>query len=491
MENSVEKVKRWFRNPYNALLVTVLAFAFIVRLYFFVKTGQQPLWYDEADYMSTAKHWAFEIPYMLNVHRPPLFQLIAAFGFMIGFGELALKFLLAFVPSVALVYFVYLLGKEMYDEKIGLIAAFLTAISWTLLFWTVRYQPDFISMSFQVLSVFFMWKYWKSGQTKPIVFAGIFAALGFLFKVSALLVPLTFMVFIFIKDRLSAFRNKDYYWFSLAFLLVLLPYFIWSQMTFGTPLSFAAGYAEAVIREPSFAWNVLGFFYLLSENILFALFILGALMALKFLLYFDVLIKDKKRCFDANIFSILILVIVAAFYIFYIKGVEDRWVFLWLPFMFMFVGNATMYIYNGVKKQTKIVAVIVLIIILALGAYVQLGHAAEIIDAKRDSYMPVKLAGLWMNQNSEPGDKIITVSYPQTVYYSERDVSLLSLINSSEEMDRFVEENEPKFVMLSIFERHEPWMYEWPNTRNDTVPVQAFYGDAEQKQPILIIYEIR
>lgn len=490
MEDRWNKVKTWLKNPYNVLLVSILALALIIRLYFFVKTGQQPLWYDEADYMSTAKHWAFDIPYRLNVHRPPLFQFIAAIGFMIGFGELTLKFLLAIVPSVALVYFVFLLGREMYDERIGLIAAFLTAISWTLLFWTVRYQPDFISMSFQVLSIFFMWRYWKSEKTKPIVFAGIFAALGFLFKVSALLVPITFMVFILIKDRFSAFKNKNYYWFSLAFLLTLLPYFIWSQVTFGTPFSFASGYAEAVLVEVGFAWHVLNFFYMLSENILFVLFIIGTLMAFKFVLYLDVLAKNKKKCFDANIFGILILVIVAAFYIFYIKAIEDRWVFLWLPFMFMFIGNASMFIYDSIKKYTKILAVIALIVILAWGAYAQFGHASDIIEAKKDSYAPVKQAALWMKDNSLPDDKLVTVSYPQTVFYSEREVVWLSFINSSEDFDKFVDEERPKFVMLSVFEPHKQWMYDWPDTRNDTFPVHVQYGDPQNTQPMLIVYRI-
>ena len=171
----IEKAKIWLKKPDNAILAAILVLAIVVRLYFFFQTSGQTLWYDEADYMSTAKHWAFGIPYMLNVHRPPLFQLLDSFGFDFGLSEMWIKFLLVLLPSIVLVWLVYLLGKEMYNEKIGLIAAFLIAVSWTLLFWSMRFQPDYLSMCFSVLAVLFMWKFWKNGGTKNVIWAGIFA----------------------------------------------------------------------------------------------------------------------------------------------------------------------------------------------------------------------------------------------------------------------------------------------------------------------------
>lgn len=133
-----KKVSKWLLNKYSLILIIILALASAIRIYFLISTNGQTLWWDEADYLSTAVHWFFNVPYILNSQRPPLFQFLAGLVLYSGLGEQTIKFLLVVIPSIALVYVVYLLGKDMYDEKIGLIAAFLTATSWTLIFWTDR-----------------------------------------------------------------------------------------------------------------------------------------------------------------------------------------------------------------------------------------------------------------------------------------------------------------------------------------------------------------
>ena len=496
----IAKIRHWFKNPYNLALFCVLVLAAAIRIYFLFNTAAQPLWYDEAEYMSTAKKWGLGTPYNPSPHRPPLFQLLGAFGFMFGFAEIFIKFLIVVLPSFALVYCIYLLGKEMYDEKVGLIAALLASVSWTWVFWSARFQPDFASMTFQVLAVLFMWKYWKNEKMKFIILAGLFTALGFMFKLSALLVPMSFMAFIAIKDRLYAFKNKDYYIYSISFLAPLIPYFIWAKFYFGTAAAFSQGYG--VSTQLGFGWYVLKFLLFKSESnpqglfpsmIIFILFVLGLILALKFLLYADVLVKDRKKCFDPGLFNVVTIVVVAAWYIFWIRAAEDRWVFLWMPFIFIMVGNASMFIYNYGKKYSKIISIILVLGLLAWGSYAQFSHGRDLIESKKESYGPVKEAALWMRERSEQSDKIFSVSYPQTSYYSERDVLTsadIEGISSAEEFNDFIQKEKPKFVELSIFETHEPWMYQWPEGRNDTVPVQVYFADAEKKQPALIVYEI-
>ena len=474
----------------NILLIGILVLALAIRLYFFFHTSGQTLWFDEGEYMSTAKHWAFNLPFNLGPLRPPLFMAFGALGYILGLGENILKFILVLLPSFLLVYCVYLLGKEMYDERIGLIASFLTAMSWTLLFWTNRFQPDFFSMCFQVLAVFFMWKYWKTEQTKTIILAGICAAMGIMFKVSALLVPLSFMIFILFKDRFSAFKNKNYYWFSLAFIIILIPYFIWSYMTFGTPIGFS-NYATSSATLP-FDWNVIKFLPIIAEGILFVLFLAGFVLALKFLLSIDILIKDKKLLMDPDVFNVIILVLITAFYIFYIRNIEDRWVFLWLPFMFMLIGKALIFVYDFGKKYSKAISVLLVIGLLAWGGYAQLAHGKAIIDAKKDSYLLVKEAALWMKENSEPSDKIFTFSWTQTTYYAEREtIYNIEGISNAKEFDEYLQREKPRYIEISLFENHPVWLYQWAEGRSDLQIVQAYFADKEQKQPLLIVYQLK
>ena len=42
------------------------------------------------------------------------------------------------------------------------------------------------------------------------------------------------------------------------------------------------------------------------------------------------------------------------------------------------------------------------------------------IKSKMESYDTLKDAGLWINQNSNPGDNILARAVPALTYYSER-----------------------------------------------------------------------
>lgn len=490
-------IKRWFKDWYNVLLVLIIIFSFSIHLYYFIHTTQQPLWWDEAEYMAAAKHWAFQVPYNIAPQRPPLFQYASSLIFMAGLNELSVKFLLVLIPAVLLPLFVYLLGKEMYDKKIGLIAAFLTSVSWTYLFWSARIQPDFMSMCFQVLSIFFMWKYWKNNKTSFVIFSGIFAALGVLFKISGLLVPLIFMVFIFVKDRFSAFKNKHYYYFTLAFILTFSPYFLWAYHTFNTPIAiFTSGYSNAVSTPTPYGWFNFKYFYYMTDYyslgysvVFFILLMLGIILSLKFLLYADLLIKEKKKAFDPDIFTLLAIIIISAFYIFYMKYTEDRWVFLWLPFFFFFIGKALVFLYDFLKKYSKAVAIVVVLGLLLVGAYGQLKDVNALINAKKDTYSQVRDAALWMKKNSEKNDSIATVSNPQTTFYAERRVYSFSGMNESQFVNLLMQ-NKPKYLEVSVFETHPDWIYSWlQNNQGMLTVVQAYFD--QNNQPLLVVYQIK
>jgi len=496
IERRTDRIIRWLKNPYNFLLVAILIFAFVIRLYHFTQTWNQPIWWDEAEYMASAKYFAFDIPYDPNIQRPILFQFIASFFLRAGLGEMSIKFILVLLPSVLLVWAVYFLGKEMFNKKVGLIAALLISASWTLLFWTARIQPDYLSMSFQILAIALMWKYWKNPKAKLIIFSGIFAGLGVHFKISGFLIPIIFVLFIFCKDRFSALKNKHYYYFAIAFLLTLTPYFIWSYVLFDTPLGFTHNYSPTTNLQLDFPWKEnLIFFHTLAGNVLLVLFLFGAILAFKFLFYIDVLIKNKRKCFDPEIFSILVIIVISLFYIFWIRETQDRWVFLWLPFIFFFVGNSLMFIYNQIKKHQKIIAIILVGGLLLFAVYSQVNQANGLIEARKTSYLPVKEAGIWIKENSQKTDVVFSNSEHQNAYYSERETIHFYKDKSGNwqesNFNDFIDLYKPRFISISIFEKNPPWIGDWiDKNQNRLTPVQAYFADAEQSQPLLVVYEV-
>ena len=535
-------IKSWLKE--NWILCAILVLALLIRLWFFYITFGHPIWFDESEYGSYGKLLANHLngnPYEINPQRPPLFMYSIAGFFAAGFENLAEPLIILFLvllPSLLLVYAIFLLGREMFNKKVGLIASALAAVSWTFLFWSNRIQPDFLSMCFQVLAVIFMWKYWKSqykSQTPPVsssaaipgelgatavpgreerffkkyawvICAGACTAAAFYFKVSALLVPMVFMVFIALKDRFSAFKDKGYWIYAATFILFMLPYFLWAYSTFGDPFAFKLGYIDAPTDFPEPGWYNLKFYMTLTSGglgngniIMYIIFLAACVLAgLKVMLSLDFIVKDKTKAFDAKLFCLLVFIVVSCFYIFYMRNTDDRWVYLWMPFIFMMIGWVIM---EGVekigssifKKYSKKALILTVCLLVIFMMFVQYQHADELIKYKADSYGPVKEASMWIKANSPPEAKVLSISYPQTVYYTERNVSTYSILRTKEEFQQYVIENKPQFLMVSIFEPHPAYVYEWvdENTRNgNIIPVQGYWADEAKTRPVLIVYFI-
>ena len=470
-----KKIKSWIGRPGNLIIILILLGSLILRIYFINISSGKALWWDEAEYMATAKYWALDVPYVLNPQRPPLFQLLAALLIMLGFGEYALKVILVALPATLLIFFTYLLGNELFSKKIGIFAAGASAVMWSYLFWGARFQPDFLSVSFQVLSLFFFWKLFKAPERKSAILAGAFAAFGFYFKISALLVPLSVFIFALYKDGFSFIKKKEYWISLLSFILVLIPFMAWQYYLFGNPLAFSTSYGlEGGSSERPLGWQALEFYHLFPKFFLSIFFLAGLLLIIsRFFISFDLILKDSKRRSSPEIFSLIILLTVSIFYIFYIQGViEDRWVFLAAPLIFIISGLGLFWILGVLGIKSQYIQAFIVLIILIFFIMAQVGHAGALIKGKTGSYLPVKEAALWIKGNTEKDDRIISASYTQATAYSEREVLIFSKCPwvcpqyQESEFDKMLLEKKPKYLMLSIFEGHPRWAFEvqsYPN----------------------------
>jgi len=460
-----EKIKSWIKDPYNLALIGIILLAFAFRLYYFWITKSQPLWWDEAEYMSTAKHWIFGIPYDINPQRPPLFQLLAAIFLFVGFSEATIKFLIVLIPSIFLVFAIYLVGKEMFSKKIGLFAALGSSFVWSYLFWTERFQPDFFSMCFQMLSFLFFWKMIKNPKIKYAVCTGIFAALGFYFKISALLVPISMFLFILFLEGFWFFKKKHYWIVLASFTGSMIPFMIWQFFIFGNPLAFAPSYIVLDVRSQwNYGWMALTFFQSFPKLLFFILFLIGLALAIfRIAILGDIILKDKKNRENPEVLSLITLIVVALFYVFFIKGaIEDRWVFLIIPFIFYFSAIGFFKISDYFEKINKILVFIFLIAVFGFFIYAQVQHTSQLIDAKKTSYYQIKDAAIWIKDNSDKNEASLSVSYTQTIAYSERPIYTYSRM-SEENFTKLLMEKKPKYIMVSIIEPNHPdWIIQNP-----------------------------
>lgn len=503
IETRDAKMKNWFienfwQNKTNLILLSIILATMIIRIFFFMQStaAGQTLWWDEAEYMSQGLHYATGIPYLENPGRPPAFQYMIALCISFGLNENWIIFLLSLLPSVLVVVLVFILGSSMFNKRVGLIAATLLVVSWDFIFWSNRAQPDFLSLCCQVLAIFYFWEMLKKKSADPsasvtsdAIWAGVWSAAGFYFKVSALLIPAAFLIFILLKDKLKIFTKKEYWIYGISYIIAFLPYIVWSYVIFGQPLGFVQGYSpDMVDPNAGFAWNAILYFKFLGLNVMSLLFIAGLVVCLKALLYLDIIIK--KNDLDIRLFIILIFLISLAFYIFYIRAIDDRWVFIWLPIMAILCGMVLDKIYQWTEQygNWKWLSVIMIIGLLAWASYEQFNYAQDTINVKVGSYKDVKDAAIWMAQNSQPNDIIMSVSYTQTVFYSKRHVETFSTMDQKA-LEDYVDKNHPIYIAVSIFEPHQPWVYNWVQNNSRLFPVMGYFIDSAKTQPSLIIYK--
>ena len=100
-----EKTKNFLEDNQNKLLVALISFATIIRLYYFFKVGAQPIWWDEGDYLAVAKgfayHWQNQEWWShFSGIRPMFMPIIWYLFFLINSSELVIRFFTILVPSI-------------------------------------------------------------------------------------------------------------------------------------------------------------------------------------------------------------------------------------------------------------------------------------------------------------------------------------------------------------------------------------------------------
>ncbi|MEM0465205.1 MAG: hypothetical protein QXW97_00715 [Candidatus Pacearchaeota archaeon] len=515
----IEKIKSWLKNPYNLSFLILFIIIIIIRFYFFILTSNQPLWWDESQYMSKAKDIAGIVKYDLGGPRTPFYSYILSLFFILNLDyEPFMRFVVLLIPSLLVILLIYLCIKEMYlDRKIAIISLVIAGLLWEHLFYSNRFHTENFSLIFLFLATLVLFKVYIKREKilfiKPkyaLVWIIVFFIISVLFRAGTIMAFPSLFLFILIlnKDKLFYTKKGIFLSFILALLLILAIIYV-PKMQISKP------YIEFFYKpENPIAWHSLsvfkGFYQSYVPNFpsfLLYFFIIGIIIFFfdLFLGYerlLNIKLDDKNLNFKSDIFNFLTIFFILITFIFLIRSptIEYRWFFPLLIGMFSFTANgiirSTEYVMSLIGIKNKIFVIIIIAIIVFLGAYDQFKHSEAIIKIKLDSYIQVKEAGLWIKQNSNKDDLIISSSHPQTIYYSERNVETFYVNGSNENetaFNEYIKFKKPKFVIVSIFEPSftPHWAYEWANKNNQSVkPVRAYFLDQNKQQLALVIYEV-
>ena len=492
LSNIKPKLLNFFSDKYNLLLILILFFGFVVRLYFFFNTLEQPLWWDESQYAEEARRIGLDLETndIWYYRRTILLPIFWAGLFFVGLGESALRFT-EVLFSVLLIFATYLVGKEMFNKQVGLIAALGITFSRIILFETTRLLNSVPAAAFMMLAVYYFYKYnTKDNKTKYIYLFGLFSGLALSIRFATFLALISFIAAILLKEKFKFWKNKHIICAFLLILIILSPFFLLYNKNYpGGVKDFFRHYGELGIpteeKQPYLGLNGL---FLYSKEIpnnigmfLFITFLIGLIFLLEFILVPDLIFKNENL--QRNIFLLLFILPPFIYHGMKSLNVEERYLIGILPIIAILSGYGLYKVYGYLKEYNKYFINCIVFILLAISFFYQLQAANEAINSKLDSYSQVKEAALWMKENSNSTDVIISNSIPQTQYYSDRSVYYLE--NGTEIFNL-----RPKFFVVSIYEQSAKEYYEFPEKNKDKLKVvNSYFIDKENTRPSLVIYE--
>jgi len=515
-ENS--KILNWLKNPYNFFIVGLFILIIIIRFYYFFITKNQPIWWDESQYMSEAKNIAGLVKYNLTGPRFPFYPLAMSMFFFLDIkNEIIMRFLALLIPSLLVIAMVYFCIRQMYnDKKIAAISTAIAAFLWENLFYSNRFQTENPSLLFQLIGIFIFFKCFVKKEDflfikskYSLLWIILFSGLGVLLRPGTIMAMPALALFIIYLNKDKILTKKGIIVSIIFIALIIISLIYAPKIPYVKPFIDYFWHPENPI-----AWNTFTVFYGFYQSvispipaILFYCFLIGIILVIiNMIIGYEKLknlkVGKEELELKSDIFNLLTIISVLFIFLFLIRSptFEYRWYFPLLIAMLAFTAYGIVKISEFVLsligiKDKKIILVLIIIITI-LGAYNQLVHSDQIIKYKITSYEQVKDAGLWLYQNSNKNDIIISASQPQITYYSERftmDFYINGSLANESEFDKEINQYKPKYFLLDGFQQDftPKWAYNWPLIHNDTViPVMEYFFDQEQKQPAIVIYKI-
>ena len=227
IEKRKEKLKSLFVGNYKGLIISLFIIIFLIRIYYFSLTINQPLWWDESDYMATAKSFAGLGNYKLESIRLPTFPFLVSIFFKLGFTEPMIRFFVLLIPSLLLIFLTYYLIKEMYvDKRIALISALFLSVLWEHLFYSNRFHTENISLIFEFLALIVLVKCYTKKEKflfikskHSLYFVFILSMAAVFFRPGNIIFFPGVFIFILLSKGNVIFKNKKNTLYSFLLLI--------------------------------------------------------------------------------------------------------------------------------------------------------------------------------------------------------------------------------------------------------------------------------
>lgn len=447
------------KNPEIWVLIFILLSILVFEL---LVTFNNPISFGDEAFHTRMAQWIGEnveyptwIPFTqtknfkADFSRPPYWELLlTSFLYLFGFKEAFVRFLppfVAFLTGLA----VFLLGKELYNKKVGFMASIMAVtipsfITYSVLIYTDVLVTFFLTMFFLlfVLSI-------KKGEKKYLVLSGIFGGFSFLSKITgfaAYIFIFLVCIYVLIKQRKLYGPFKKYFVLflvltSMAFIILII-HISRNYFYYGTPGCYwtLIPYSEKFINFSGCTFNVTEFeskynytgrteqvgteqnvynmgitnyLNFAFGNIFFVVF--AAISGVFLLLYK----KDNISIFI--LFMLLIFLVLFATQASTRAEDTARYTLALTPFICLTAAKWFEEVYNFIGRYQKYLALVVFIFIIIF-SYLNLKDKLDTM-AKVKQFSPTFFEACdWVKKNLPRDAVLSTVWSSRAAYSCQRDV---------------------------------------------------------------------
>jgi len=333
--------KIWNKYKKNYPITLILISYILINLILF---SQKNIWWDSAVYIGMGKYiFSFGNAGLWEASRPLILPFILGFIWKVGLSPIIFGKILELLFGVGCIYFTYLVGREIFNYRTGLLASVF-----------VGFTPTFFSASSQLMtgipSTFFGLTGFYLFIKKRYLYSGLLLGIAFLTRFLQLFIFIFLIIFlIYISKREKLIKNVAL--IVTGFFIPVIPYLILNLLLYYNPI-YPFILQVFMTRYTGWPWfELLSFYFihLFKQNFFVIFALLGTYL----------IIKDKNRT------RICVLALFLIFFIFYNSVIhkEIRFAIVFFPYLYLITSYGIFYIINRIKNKK------LALVILFLGVF--------------------------------------------------------------------------------------------------------------------------
>jgi len=213
-----------------------LSFILVYIIFLMAFQQYEDIWWDSASYVGMGRYlFSGGATGLFEPHKPILLPLALGLFWKLGFNDVLAGMFLIFLLSLLSLYFTYRIGKELFNERIGIIASAILGLNPLFFIFSFRVYSEMLSVCFILGALFFMIRFSNTNKLKYIFVSSMFCFLSVLSKYPNGIIII--LLEIYLLCLLVKSRNMGpMLFFNVSLLLFFIPFLTGNYIFSGDPL---------------------------------------------------------------------------------------------------------------------------------------------------------------------------------------------------------------------------------------------------------------